>query len=173
MDQKKIFKIVFSSLIVIAAVSLLWWLLKDPTKKFVVSLPGLDNRAAADSSSEKVDIGKIFQSFSTDYKVMKETWPRFRGSDFDNISKSTVRLKEKFPASGPEIRWTLALGEGHAGAAIYKGLVYVFDYGEKERADLLRCFALIDGKELWRRGYNVTINRNHGMSRTIPAVTDK
>ena len=173
MDQKKIFKIVFSSLIVIAAVSLLWWLLKDPTKKFVVSLPGLDNRAAADSTSEKVDIGKIFQAFSTDFKPMNETWPRFRGSDFDNISKSTVKLKEKFPASGPDIRWTLALGEGHAGAAIYKGLVYVFDYGEKEKADLLRCFSLTEGKELWRRGYNVTIKRNHGMSRTIPAITDK
>ena len=115
MDQKKIINIVFSSLIIIASVSLLWWLLKDPTKKFVVSLPGLDNRAAADSTSEKVDIGKIFQAFSTDFKPMNETWPRFRGNDYDNISKSTVKLKEKFPASGPDIRWSLALGEGTCG----------------------------------------------------------
>jgi outer membrane protein assembly factor BamB len=173
MDQKKNLNIFLTFLVVLAFGLLMWWLFKDPTSKFIVSLPGLDNRGAADSTSEKVEIGKIFQTFSTDYKVMNETWPRFRGSDYDNISKSPVRLKEKFPASGPDIRWTLQLGEGHAGAAIYKGIVYIFDYSESEKADLLRCFSLADGKELWRRGYNISIKRNHGMSRTIPAVTDK
>jgi outer membrane protein assembly factor BamB len=36
----------------------------------------------------------------------------------------------------------------------------------------LRCVSLVDGKELWRRGYDVAIKRNHGMSRTIPALTE-
>jgi outer membrane protein assembly factor BamB len=47
------------------------------------------------------------------------------------------------------------------------------DYDEEQKADMLRCFALKDGKEVWRRWYNVNIKRNHGMSRTIPAVTEK
>ena len=128
MDQKKIQSILLTLLVILTFGSLMWWLFKDPTKQFTMSLPGLDKRAAADSTSEKVEIGKIFQTFSTDYKVMNETWPRFRGSDFDNISKSPVKLKEKFPATGLDIRWSLQLGEGHAGAAIYKGLVYIFDY---------------------------------------------
>jgi outer membrane protein assembly factor BamB len=64
------------------------------------------------------------------------------------------------------------LGEGHSGAAIWKGLVYILDYDEDSRADLLRCFSLTTGEELWRRGYNVAIKRNHGMSRTVPAVTE-
>ena len=74
--------------------------------------------------------------------------------------------------TGPEIVWQIKLGEGHAGPAIHKGKVYVLDYNEKIRADVLRCFSLETGEEIWKRWYNVAIKRNHGMSRTIPAVTD-
>ena len=49
----------------------------------------------------------------------------------------------------------------------------MLDYDEEERADLLRCFSLEEGKELWKRGYHINLKRNHGMSRTIPAVTEE
>ncbi len=173
MNQKKTLNIAFYLLCLVAVIVVVWWLMADPTSKYTESLPGLDKRAAADTVSENVEIGKIFETFSTDYKEMTETWPRFRGNDFDNISKSPVKLKEKFGPAGADIRWSLELGEGHSGATIYKGLVYLLDYNEKEKADLLRCFSLADGKELWKRGYNVNIKRNHGMSRTIPAITEK
>ena len=52
------------------------------------------------------------------------------------------------------------------------GRVYLLDYNEESRMDLLRCFSLSSGKELWQRGYPINIKRNHGMSRTIPAVTE-
>ena len=157
----------------VSILAIIWWLMKDPTAKFTESLPGLDKRGASDTISEKVEIGKIFEAKSLEYKQMTETWPRFRGENFDNLSKSTTRLKEKFGPKGADIRWSITLGEGHSGAAIYKGLVYVLDYNEKEKADLLRCFSLNDGKELWKRGYHISIKRNHGMSRTIPSVTEK
>ena len=38
---------------------------------------------------------------------------------------------------------------------------------------MLRCFDLETGTELWRRWYRVPMKRNHGFSRTAPAVTDK
>ncbi|MBN2774919.1 MAG: PQQ-binding-like beta-propeller repeat protein, partial [Prolixibacteraceae bacterium] len=63
-------------------------------------------------------------------------------------------------------------GEGHSGAAIYKGLVYILDYDEEARSDVLRCHSLTTGEEIWRRWYKVNIKRNHGMARTVPAVTD-
>ena len=173
MNQKKTLNIALYLLSLAAVLIIVWWLMADPTPRFTESLPGLDNRGVADTVSENVEIGKIFESYSTDYKEMTETWPRFRGNDFDNISKSPIRLKEKFGPAGPDIRWSLVLGEGHSGATIYKGLVYLLDYSEKEKADLLRCFSLADGKELWRRGYNINIKRNHGMSRTVPAITEK
>jgi outer membrane protein assembly factor BamB len=64
------------------------------------------------------------------------------------------------------------LGEGYAGPAVHNGRVYLLDYNERKKADALRCFSLSSGKELWRRWYNVDLKRNHGYSRTIPAVTD-
>ncbi|HPR83250.1 MAG TPA: PQQ-binding-like beta-propeller repeat protein, partial [Pontiellaceae bacterium] len=74
--------------------------------------------------------------------------------------------------SGPEILWSVALGEGHAAPAVFNGCVYLFDYDEAKRADALRCFSLADGKEIWRHSYALPAKRNHGLSRTIPAVTE-
>lgn len=151
-----------------------WWLAYDPVPDFTKSLPGSDHRPPrADSLTELVHIGEYFNASGGNLTVGTESWPRFRGSDFDNISKSSIKLIDGFGGKIPKILWTLDLGEGHAGAAIYKGAVYVLDYDELKRSDILRCINLADGKEVWQRGYRVTIKRNHGMSRTIPAVTEK
>ena len=148
-----------------------WWLNNDPTRNFTISEAGADNRGSGENAQEVV-IGELFYRYDSVYTGLNETWPRFRGSDFDNISKSPVKLIEKFPAEGPKILWKVELGEGHSGAAIWKGLAYVLDYDEEKRADMLRCFSVVEGKELWARGYEVNIKRNHGMSRTIPTVTE-
>jgi outer membrane protein assembly factor BamB len=50
-------------------------------------------------------------------------------------------------------------------------MVYLLDYDEGKRQEILRCFSFLDGKEIWRRGYDLEIKRNHGMSRTVPAVS--
>ena len=139
-------------LVLAGLVSIGWWLARDPVDELVTTQPGLDNRGVGGVIAD-IDIGAYFESMGTLERELEETWPRFRGEHFDNISRSTVSLIESFPAEGPTIKWSIALGEGHAGAAIYKGAVYVMDYDEEERADLLRCFSLVDGKELWKRGY--------------------
>ena len=133
----------------------------------------MDNRGKGVILEENIKIGEFFKSFGEINTTLKETWPRFRGSDYDNISKSPVKLIDKFGTEKPSIEWTVDMGEGHAGAAIYEGAVYVLDYDEKLRADMLRCFSLENGKEIWRRWYKLNVKRNHGMSRTVPAVTDK
>ena len=171
MENKRIINITLIALGVIAAGVLFWWLKNDPTNDYTVSLAGTDNREEGGAAQE-VELGAIFEEYAEDYTELSESWPRFRGSDFDNISKSPVNLIENFPSDGPEIVWSVELGEGHSGAAIYEGLAYILDYDEETRADLLRCFSLADGKEMWKRGYSLNIKRNHGMSRTIPAITE-
>lgn len=158
-------------LILAGVLSIGWWLARDPVDEFVTTQPGLDNRGVGGVVAD-IDIGAYFESMGTLELELEETWPRFRGEYFDNISRSRIPLIESFPAEGPIMKWSVGLGEGHAGAAIYKGAVYVMDYDEEERADLLRCFSLVDGKELWKRGYYINLKRNHGMSRTVPAVTE-
>jgi outer membrane protein assembly factor BamB len=171
MDSRRIIKILSYSLGIISLGFIAWWLQADPTRDFEINVEGADNRGKG-AEAQVVEIGEYFEQFAESYTGMDETWPRFRGEDFDNISKSPVKLIDKFDSNGPKILWKQELGEGHSGAAIYKGLVYVLDYDEEERADILRCYSLADGKEMWVRGYNLNIKRNHGMSRTIPAVTE-
>lgn len=151
-----------------------WWLLYDPVSNFARSVPGADNRPPrADSALETVLLGEIFIRSGDTINELTETWPRFRGEHFDNISRSKIHLIDEFNGKVPETVWSIDLGEGHAGAAIWKGAVYVLDYDELRRCDVLRCINLSDGKEIWQRGYRVTIRRNHGMSRTIPAISEK
>ncbi|MBC8004391.1 MAG: PQQ-binding-like beta-propeller repeat protein [Verrucomicrobia bacterium] len=159
----------------LAAVSLVlffWWLLIDPTSQFAASIPGEDNRGTDSASvGEAVVIGANFELFGTTVSTSKASWTQFRGPDKDNIVKGSQPLKDSWSGNQPEILWSVGLGEGHAGPAVYEGKVYVMDYDETKREDALRCFSLEDGKELWRRSYNVSLKRNHGMSRTVPAVT--
>ncbi|MEI6915004.1 MAG: PQQ-binding-like beta-propeller repeat protein, partial [Armatimonadota bacterium] len=103
--------------------------------------------------------------------VVPGEWPRFRGEGFSNISSERVALATKWAVGAPPILWSLDVGEGHAGAAVSNSRAYVLDYDRQAQADVLRCLALADGRELWRYSYPVSLKRNHGMSRTVPAVS--
>ncbi len=156
----------------VGVIALLWWIFYQPTHSFNVSEPGRDKGELAETELQMVNIGEHFQRFAEHNSSLKEKWPKFRGGESDNIVKSSIPLKNTFGNQPPAILWEVELGEGHGGAAIYEGLVYILDYDEDLRADMLRCFVLETGQELWRRWYNVLVRRNHGMSRTIPAVTE-
>ena len=101
------------------------------------------------------------------------SWPGFRGPGRDGVSREGIPLAREWPGGGgPPVLWEVALGDGHAGAAVHAGRVYVLDYDLKREEDALRCLSLADGREIWRWSYGVRIKQNHGMSRTVPAVTD-
>jgi outer membrane protein assembly factor BamB len=152
---------------------LLWWLLNDQSFEVTERVPGMDNRPKMEARSDSVIIGEFFDTLAVPDEIIAGDWPRFRGVDFDNINKDTTPLAETWDTSGPAIMWRATLGEGYAGPAVHNGRVYLLDYIERKKADALRCFSLKSGKELWRRWYYVDLKRNHGYSRTIPAVTDK
>ena len=161
--------------IALGFIFLVWWISYDPTKGFVESVPGMDNAPALSASTamDAVMIGEYGESFGGVAANLPGAWPRFRGTNFDNISTEKAKLADKWGPDGPEILWSVALGEGHAAPAVLNGRVYLLDYDEEKKADALRCFSLDDGREIWRRWYHVRVKRNHGMSRTVPAVTDK
>jgi outer membrane protein assembly factor BamB len=154
-------------------VVLLWWLLKAQPYDLTARVPGMDNRPKMEIRSDSVIIGEFFDTIAEPDELVSGDWPRFRGADFDNISKDSTPLAESWDTSGPPVVWRTTLGEGYSGPAVHNGRVYLLDYNERKKADVLRCFSLSSGKELWRRWYYVELKRNHGYSRTIPAVTDK
>lgn len=174
MNEKRLNLVATAGTAFIGLVFLSWWLLHDPVRYFAESVPGMDNRPEGFvSRSGDVDLGALFFSFEGIPSSIPGEWPRFRGADFDNISKDGIRLADSWDEDGPDILWSVDLGEGHAGPAVDNGRVYLLDYDEETRADVLRCFSLDDGREIWRRGYELFVKRNHGMSRTVPAVTDR
>ena len=101
------------------------------------------------------------------------SWPRFRGNNFDGVAPDGPPLARSWPEGGPERLWSVNVGEGHAGPAVLDGRVYLLDYDQTERRDALLCLSLRDGAEIWRFSYPVDVMRQYGMSRTVPAVTEK
>ncbi|MBT3193927.1 MAG: PQQ-binding-like beta-propeller repeat protein, partial [Verrucomicrobia bacterium] len=160
---------------VAAAGGIWYWLSLSPPQTLRLRLPSEPSHSArrAPSAHAPVDIEGTFQAFEETAKRVAGTWPRFRGSTSDNIVTQPGTLSEEWPESGPPVLWSVALGDGYAAPAVANSRVYVLDYDEDEKRDALRCFSLATGQELWRRSYAVQIKRNHGMSRTIPAVTDR
>ncbi len=161
-------------LILSGIAALIFWFLHDPVDDFAISVPGLDNRPPKDSASlELVNIGDKFTFYNDFESDLSGKWPRFRGADFDNINKENIPLIDSWEDGESKVLWEVDLGEGHAAPVIYDGRVYILDYDEIKKADALRCFTLESGEPLWKRWYNVHIKRNHGMSRTVPAVNEK
>jgi outer membrane protein assembly factor BamB len=135
-------------------------------------LPGTDRPATTAARASRPLVGTLVAG-SGRAVALRADWPRFRGERFDGIAHDTVSLARSWPPTGPKVLWSVELGEGYAGAAVRDGRVYLLDYDRDGQADVLRCLSLADGRQIWQFSYPVAIKRNHGMSRTIPAVSDK
>ena len=151
--------------------AIVFWHLYTPSFEINIQNPGADNRPEGKSrSATDVLIGEFFMRYADESSSLKGQWSCFRGSDYKNI----VRTNDNFDFSADfPVQWKVETGEGHAAPVIYNGLVYLLDYDEKLSSDVLRCFLLESGTELWRRWYRVPMKRNHGFSRTAPVVNDK
>ena len=162
------------------------WLNTSSNKIWEERLPGADT-AGMEAALESLPAsfrGTLVKSDGVPADL-SGAWPRFRGERFDGISYESIKLAKKWGEGEPRTLWTIDVGEGYAGATILHGRVYLLDYdagGQSKRqssgsakigADALRCLSLGDGKEIWRYSYPVKTKRNHGMSRTVPAVTEK
>ena len=165
-------------LAVAGIVSLGLWLLWPrirPGADLTKRVPGTDNVVGEEPQLQiegDVFNGKLM-AFGGVPADLPGAWPRFRGANFDAISTEKVPLAKEWDDGEPKILWELDLGEGYAGAAVLNGRVYVLDYDAETQEDALRCLSLADGKEIWRYSYPMSVKRNHGMSRTVPAVTEK
>jgi len=165
-------KVVPGAVAVLGVVLLSSWMQESPVAKVKERVPGTDRPAVAKGAEPESALtkGQLTQYDGTPADI-PGSWPCFRGGSLDGTSDETVPLARKWGPGGPPALWSLGLGEGHAGAAVFEGRVYIIDYDRERQADSYRCLSLADGKEIWRFSYPVKVKRNHGMSRTVPAVT--
>jgi len=152
-----------------------WWHLYVPGDNFALQSPGADNRPEGSArSANDVVIGEFFMNYNAETETASASfdgrWTSFRGERSLNIISNNDPINTS--ADDYPLLWSVTTGEGHAAPVILAGKVYFLDYDEQLSSDALRCFDLATGKELWRRWYRSPIKRNHGFSRTVPAVGD-
>ena len=156
----------------ISVIALVVWLRQDPAPNMLAEVPGHDGLPTGGAAKKaKLDLAGVFEAFDGKPSEAPGAWTNFRGADFSNVVTGTPKLADSWGEGGPKVLWKVPVGDGYASPAVLDGRVYLMDYDTKNRADAVRCMSLDDGKEIWRRSYNNNIKRNHGMSRTIPAVT--
>lgn len=169
--KKNKLTLITTGLVLFYLLLLIGWHFYAPTSGFTQAVPGADNRPKGNArKTDDVLIGEFFMKEDVEVAEtdLNGEWPCFRGSNHNNITSNstTMTLVDK----DFKEMWSVETGEGHAAPVISEGKVYVLDYDEKVSSDALRCFDLKTGKQLWRRWYRVPMKRNHGFSRTIPAV---
>jgi outer membrane protein assembly factor BamB len=167
--DKKV-SIVTALVVVVYLVVIAGWHVYEPQKKFAMQVPGADNRPPETArKAGDVRIGEFFMRYGESTSALTGKWVCFRGDNFSNV----IRTANKIVYSGDDYTelWSVATGEGHAAPVIYNGLVYFLDYDETLSSDMLRCFSLETGREQWRRWYRTPMKRNHGFSRTVPAIS--
>ena len=95
-------------------------------------------------------------------------WPQYLGPDRNAVSPETG-IKRSWPSGGPEVLWTIPLGEGFGGAVVSEGKVYVLDRNG-EKGDIFRALDLMTGKQDWTFAYDAPGKLDHGGSRSLPTV---
>ena len=161
------------ALTVVGIVAVLLWSGVGPATRLEARVPGLDRPKLGDGEPPAKPLKGTLTTFKQTAANLPGAWPRFRGERSDGIAAAGEPLARHWPNAGPKVLWSIELGEGHAGAAVRDGRVFVLDYDRAASADVLRCLSLADGGDIWRYSYPAGVKRNHGMSRTVPAVTDK
>lgn len=100
--------------------------------------------------------------------IFAQDWPQYLGPNRNSISPQKGILRT-WPASGPEVLWTVNVGPGYGGPVIKDGKVYLLDRDDKT-GDIMRCFDFRNGKELWKFSYEAPGTVMFPGSRSVPAV---
>lgn len=152
---------------------MLVWLVHHPPQPLALRVPGADAApAAAGPGGGNPVLAGVLQRGDGQPSKLAGEWPQFRGPQRTGIAPDDVQLARQWPPGGPRMLWKISVGDGYAGPVVAKGRVYLMDYDVEQRRDALRCLSLDDGREIWRYSYPVSVKRNHGMSRSVPAVAD-
>ena len=149
------------------------WATGVPNGWVPLRVPVLGGDGAGDTTGVSPLTKATLTTTSGSVAEVPGSWPGFRGPNHDAVSPDPAPLADTWPAGEPKPLWAADLGDGYAGAAVFNSRVYLMDYDRAAQADALRCLSLAEGKELWKFSYPLSIKRNHGMSRTVPAVTGK
>ena len=96
MIKNALYRYLLPAFIVFALGIVTFWYLYNPVKSFKPSVPGMDERKTGAVALQKVNIGETFTFYKTCDDIPGTRWPRFRGADFDNVSKRIQTYHDNF-----------------------------------------------------------------------------
>ena len=102
--------------------------------------------------------------------ITAQDWPQFLGPDRNSIAPQKGLLRS-WPEKGPDVLWSVNVGTGYGGPVVKNGRVYLLDR-EDDVCDIMRCFELQTGEELWRFSYDAPGTLPFPGSRSVPIVDD-
>ena len=98
-------------------------------------------------------------------------WHQFLGPDRNSTSPQKGLLRS-WSENGPEQLWSVDVGIGFGGPVVKNGKVYLLDRDD-DTGDIMRCFDLQTGRELWRFANNSPGSVSFPGSRSVPIVDDR
>ena len=106
--------------------------------------------------------------------VRAENWPRFRGPNGQGLSEDKsipVKWSER------EYAWKIELpGGGHSSPVVWGDKVFVTTADARTLCGVILCVNASDGKELWRRQYDlgkIPLNSLNSHASATPALDDE
>lgn len=100
--------------------------------------------------------------------VYAQDWPQYLGPNRNSESPQKNVLRS-WPESGPEVLWTVEVGSGNGGPIVKEGIVYFLDRDDQV-GDIMRCFNLTSGEELWNFSYDAPGSVRFPGSRSVPLI---
>lgn len=164
--------LVSATLAIVAMTVVVLWVQLPPSRPALPRVPGTDRPLGEpmETAAANPVLRGTVQRGQGQPADLPGSWPQFRGPQRDGFPEESANLLREWGSQGPRQLWSVSLGEGYAGPAVANGRVYLLDYDREKQQDALRCLSLADGREIWRFTYPIQVKRNHGMSRTIPAI---
>jgi len=96
-------------------------------------------------------------------------WPQFLGPNRSDVALDDGHLARQWPADGPKVLWSVAVGQGFAGPAVYGDSVLILDR-EGNEGDVVRRIRLADGTEVWNFPYEAPGELPYDGGRSTPAT---
>jgi outer membrane protein assembly factor BamB len=116
-----------------------------------------------------VVIATLFMGFCP--AVTAQDWPQFLGPERNSTSSQKGILRE-WAEKGPQVLWGVNANIGYGGPVVKDGKVYLLDRDD-EVGDIMRCFNLETGEELWKFSYDSPGTVPFPGSRSVPIVDNR
>ena len=97
-----------------------------------------------------------------------QDWSQYLGP-YRNGTSDQKGIIRSWPENGPEVLWTVDVGIGYGGSVVKDSKVYLLDR-DPEVSDIMRCFDLSSGEELWSFSYDAPGSVMFPGSRSVPVV---